>query len=193
MKEYLIIFLATVLINNLVLTKFLGFCIFFGVSKKLDTAFGMGIAVTFVMVSSSIILWPIWNFVLIPLHLEFIKVICFIVVIASFVQLVEILVKRFSPVLYRNWGVYLVLIASNCIVFGVPLIMVEEKYDFIGAVINALGCGVGFTLAIALLSSMRERLDVANIPESLKGLPISFIIAGLLAISFMGFQGLISL
>lgn len=191
MKEYLILFISTVLVNNFVLTRFLGLCIFFGVSKNLSASVGMGMAVTSVMTLSSILAWVVLNFVLIPLNLVFLKTVVFVLLIASFVQLLELTIKKFAPTLYGMWGIYLLLIATNCVVLGVPLINADNNYTFMMSVVEALGSGIGFALAITLMASLREKLVYANVPKPLQGMGIAFILAGMLALSFLGFSGMI--
>ncbi|MGL5345785.1 MAG: electron transport complex protein RnfA [Peptostreptococcaceae bacterium] len=191
MKEYLILFISTVLVNNFVLTRFLGLCIFFGVSKNLSASVGMGMAVTSVMTLSSILAWLVMNFILIPLKLEFLKTIVFVLLIASFVQLLELTIKKFAPTLYGMWGIYLLLIATNCVVLGVPLTNADNNYGFLMSVVEALGSGLGFALAITLMASLREKLAYATVPKPLRGMGIAFILAGMLALSFLGFSGMI--
>lgn len=191
MKEYLILFISTVLVNNFVLTRFLGLCIFFGVSKNLSASVGMGMAVTSVMTLSSILAWVVLHFVLIPLNLVFLKTVVFVLLIASFVQLLELTIKKFAPTLYGMWGIYLLLIATNCVVLGVPLINADNNYPFMMSVVEALGSGIGFALAIILMASLREKLVYANVPKPLQGMGIAFILAGMLALSFLGFSGMI--
>lgn len=191
MKEYLILFISTVLVNNFVLTRFLGLCIFFGVSKNLSASVGMGMAVTSVMTLSSILAWVVLHFVLIPLNLVFLKTVVFVLLIASFVQLLELTIKKFAPTLYGMWGIYLLLIATNCVVLGVPLINADNNYTFMMSVVEALGSGIGFALAITLMASLREKLVYANVPKPLQGMGIAFILAGMLALSFLGFSGMI--
>lgn len=191
MNEYLSIFVGSVLINNFVLTRFLGLCIFFGVSKNVNTSFGMGMAVTSVMTFSSILAWVIYNFVLVTWHLESLKIVVFVLLIAIFVQLLEMLIRKYAQTLYQSWGIYLLLIATNCVVLGVPLISVDEGFNFPKTVVLAVGSGIGFMLAIVLMASLREKLRFADIPKPLEGLGIAFIMAGLLALSFMGFSGII--
>jgi Na+-translocating ferredoxin:NAD+ oxidoreductase subunit A len=191
--EYFTLFMGAVIVNNFVLTRFLGLCIFFGVSKNLNASIGMGMAVTSVMTLSSMFAWAIYNFVLAPYHLTFLTTIVFVVLIASFVQLLEIVIKKFVPTLYNLWGIYLVLIATNCIVLAVPLIISESAYSFSKSVVFAIGSGVGFALAIILMASLREKLQYADVPKSIDGLGIAFILAGLLALSFFGFSGMIPL
>jgi len=191
--EYFTLFMGAVVVNNFVLTRFLGLCIFFGVSKNLNASIGMGMAVTSVMTLSSILAWAIYNFILLPNGLTFLTTIVFVVLIASFVQLLEIIIKKFVPTLYNLWGIYLVLIATNCIVLAVPLIIAESSYTFSKSIVFAIGSGVGFALAIILMASLREKLQYAAVPKSLDGLGIAFILAGLLALSFFGFSGMIPL
>lgn len=191
MKEYLILFISTVLVNNFVLTRFLGLCIFFGVSKNLSASVGMGMAVTSVMTLSSILAWVVFNFVLVPLNLVFLKTVIFVLLIASFVQLLELIIKKYSPSLYNMWGIYLLLIATNCVVLGVPIINAESNLSFTKSIVEALGSGIGFALAITLMASLREKLAYANVPKPLQGMPIAFILAGMLALSFLGFSGML--
>lgn len=191
MKEYLILFISTVLVNNFVLTRFLGLCIFFGVSKNLSASFGMGMAVTSVMTLSSILAWLVYNLVLVPLNLVFLKTIVFVLLIASFVQLLEMTIKKFAPTLYGMWGIYLLLIATNCVVLGVPLTNAESNYGFMMSTVAALGSGLGFALAITLMASLREKLAYADVPKPLQGMGVAFILAGMLALSFLGFSGMI--
>lgn len=191
--EYFTLFMGAVVVNNFVLTRFLGLCIFFGVSKNLNASIGMGMAVTSVMTLSSMLAWVIYNFILLPNGLTFLTTIVFVVLIASFVQLLEIIIKKFVPTLYNLWGIYLVLIATNCIVLAVPLFIADTGYSFSKSIVFAIGSGVGFALAIILMASLREKLQYANVPKSLDGLGIAFILAGLLALSFFGFSGMIPL
>lgn len=191
MKEYLILFISTVLVNNYVLTRFLGLCIFFGVSKNLSASVGMGMAVTSVMTMSTILAWVVYNFILLPLNLVFLKTIVFVLLIASFVQLLELTIKKFAPTLYGMWGIYLLLIATNCVVLGVPITVAESNYGFLMSVVAAIGSGLGFALAIILMASLREKLAYAKVPKPLQGMGIAFILAGMLALSFLGFSGMI--
>ncbi|MGL5311626.1 MAG: electron transport complex protein RnfA [Peptostreptococcaceae bacterium] len=191
MKEYLLLFISTVLVNNYVLTRFLGLCIFFGVSKNLSASVGMGMAVTSVMTLSTMLAWLVYNLVLVPLNLVFLKTIVFVLLIASFVQLLELTIKKFAPTLYGMWGIYLLLIATNCVVLGVPITVAENNYGFLMSIVAALGSGLGFALAIILMASLREKLAYANVPKPLKGMGIAFILAGMLALSFLGFSGMI--
>jgi electron transport complex protein RnfA len=193
MGEYFTLFMGAVIVNNFVLTRFLGLCIFFGVSKNLNASIGMGMAVTSVMTLSSILAWVVYTYVLHPYHLTFLTTVVFVVLIASFVQLLEMIIKKHAPALYNMWGIYLVLIATNCIVLGVPLINAESGFNFTKSVVYAIGSGAGFALAIVLMASLREKLQYADVPKSLQGLGIAFILAGMLALSFFGFSGMIPL
>ena len=191
MGEYLTLFIGAVLINNFVLTKFLGLCIFFGVSKNLNASIGMGFAVTSVITLSTILAWLVYNFVLVPLDLTFLRTITFVVLIASFVQLLEIIIKKESPTLYNMWGIYLMLIATNCIVLSVPVLSVTNNYNFIENIVFAVGSGIGFALALILMASAREKLDFADVPAAMKGTPITFVVAGMLSLAFLGFSGML--
>ena len=161
--EYFTLFIGAVLINNFVLTKFLGLCIFFGVSKNLNASVGMGFAVTAVITLSTILAWCLYNWVLVPLNLTFLRTISFVILIASFVQLLEIVIKKESPTLYNMWGIYLMLIATNCIVLSVPVISVTSGYNFLENIVFAVGAGLGFALALILMASCREKLDYADV------------------------------
>ena len=183
------ILLAAVLTENFILVKFYGICPFMGVSKKIDTALGMGMAVTFVMALASAACYAI-NLVLVACSLEYMQTVAFILVIAALVQVVEMFLKKFVPALYRALGVFLPLITTNCAVLGVVLVNVQAGYNFLISVVNGAAGGLGFTLAIVLFASIRERVDKADCPESFKGYPITLIAAGLLALAFMGFSGL---
>ena len=184
------ILLSAVLTENFILVKFYGICPFMGVSKKIDTALGMGMAVTFVMALASAATWAVNAFLLVPMELEYMQTIAFILVIASLVQVVEMFLKKFVPALYKALGIFLPLITTNCAVLGVALVNVQEGYDFLQSVVNGICGGLGFTLSIVLFASIRERVDKANCPEAFKGVPITLIAAGLLAMAFMGFSGL---
>ncbi|MEW6714867.1 MAG: RnfABCDGE type electron transport complex subunit A [Nitrospirota bacterium] len=185
--------IAASLINNFVFTRFLGLCIFFGVSKKMETAVGMSITFTAVMVISSALSWVVFKFIMVPLQLEFLKIIVFIGIIAAFVQSADTIMKKVSPSLYYKLGIYLALITTNCIILAVPLINAGEGYSFIESMAFGLGSGIGFALALVIMASIREKLELANIPAPFRGLPISFIVAGLIALAFTGFSGLITL
>jgi len=189
--EYLTLFISAVVVNNFVLTKFLGLCIFFGVSKNLNASIGMGMAVTSVMTLSSILAWLIYHFVLAPFGLTFMTTAVFVLLIASFVQLLEVIIKKQVPALYNMWGIYLLLIATNCVVLAVPLLNAESNFAFLYSTVYAVGSGLGFALAIILMASLREQLRLADVPKSLDGLGIAFILAGMLALAFLGFSGMI--
>ena len=189
MEAILGILIAALLSQNFILVKFYGICPFMGVSKKIDTALGMGVAVTFVMALASALCWLV-NWVLVELNLQYMQTVAFILAIASIVQFVEMFLKKAVPALYKALGVFLPLITTNCAVLGVVLINVQEGYDFLTSIVNGAAGGLGFTLAIVLFASVRERVDKAEPPECFKGFPIALITAGLLALAFMGFSGL---
>ena len=182
--------IGAILINNFVLKRFLGLCPFLGVSKQLDSAIGMGFAVIFVMTLASAVTFAIYYYVLQPFGIEFLRTIAFILVIATLVQFVEMVIEKTSPGLYHALGIYLPLITTNCAVLGVSVLNIEKSYGFIETVVHGFTAGLGFTLALILMAGIRERLELADIPESLKGVPIGFIIAGLMSIAFLGFSGL---
>jgi electron transport complex protein RnfA len=190
MENLLLIALSAILVNNFVLFRFLGLCPFFGVSKKTSSALGMGGAVIFVMTCASALTWPIYTYLLVPLGLQFMKTVVFILVIAAFVQLIEMVIRKHAPELYEALGIYLPLITTNCAVLGVALLNVDERYQFLGSMVNGFAGGVGFTLALLLMSGIRERLELAEVPRSFRDLPIAFISAALLAFAFMAFSGL---
>ena len=189
MEAILGILIAALLSQNFILVKFYGICPFMGVSKKIDTALGMGMAVTFVMALASALCWLV-NWVLVALNLQYMQTVAFILAIASIVQFVEMFLKKAVPALYKALGVFLPLITTNCAVLGVVLINVQEGYDLLMSTVNGAAGGLGFTLAIVLFASVRERVDKAEPPECFKGFPIALITAGLLALAFMGFSGL---
>nr|WP_122013127.1 electron transport complex subunit RsxA [Maliibacterium massiliense] len=189
MKIFLIM-LGAILINNYVLSRFLGICPFLGVSKRVSTAVGMGMAVTFVIALASVFTWLLQRLVLDPLGIGYLQTIAFILVIAALVQFVEMFLQKSSPSLYRALGVYLPLITTNCAVLGVALININAKYTFLEALFNGVGAALGFTLAIVLFAGIRERLELADIPEPLKGFPIALISAGLMSAAFSGFASL---
>jgi electron transport complex protein RnfA len=191
MSEYLLIFISTVLVNNFVLTKFLGLCPFMSVSTKFETALGMGLATTFVLTLSSVSSYIINTFLLIPLELTFLRTIAFILVIAVVVQFTEMVVHKTSPVLYQVLGIFLPLITTNCAVLGVALLNVQEKNTFMESASYGFGAAVGFSLVLVLFAGMRERIAVADVPDVFKGAPIALITAGIMAIAFMGFAGLV--
>ena len=184
------ILLSAILTENFILVKFYGICPFMGVSKKIDTALGMGMAVTFVMALASAACWAVDYFILQPLSLGYMQTVAFILVIASIVQVVEMFLKKSVPALYKALGIFLPLITTNCAVLGVALVNVQQGYDFLQSVLSGACGGLGFTLAIVLFASLRERVDKADCPECFKGYPIALIGAGLLALAFMGFSGM---
>lgn len=184
---------AASLINNFVFTRFLGLCIFFGVSRKMETAVGMSITFTAVMVVSAALSQFVFQYVMIPLDLTFLKIIIFIGIVAAFVQSADTIMKKVSPTLYYKLGVYLALITTNCIILAVPLINAGEGYTLLESISFGLGSGLGFALALVLMASIREKLELAEVPAPFRGLPISFIVAGLIALAFTGFSGLITL
>jgi electron transport complex protein RnfA len=181
------------LINNFVFTRFLGLCIFFGVSKKMETAVGMSITFTAVMMISAALSWVIFNNVLVPLDITFLEIIVFIGIIAGLVQASDTIMRKTAPGLYYKLGIYLALISTNCIILAVPLINAGEKYSFIQSLAFGLGSGLGFALALVIMASIRERLELAEVPAPFKGLPMAFVITSLIALAFTGFSGLITL
>ncbi|TAN47658.1 MAG: electron transport complex subunit RsxA [Methylococcaceae bacterium] len=191
MKEYLLILVSTILVNNFVLVKFLGLCPFLGVSRKLDTAMGMGLATTFVLTLSSISSYVVNAYVLAPLELEYLRTIAFIVVIAVVVQFTEMVVQKTSPVLYQVLGIYLPLITTNCAVLGVALLNVQSQHHFLQSALYGFGAAAGFTLVLVLFASVRERVDAADVPGPFQGNAIALITAGLISMAFMGFAGLV--
>lgn len=193
MTDYLLLFLGTALVNNVVLVKFLGLCPFMGVSNKLDTAVSMGMATTFVLTLAAMLGWMLEHFVLQPLDIEFLRIISFILVIAAVVQFTEMVVKKTSPMLYQMLGIFLPLITTNCAVLGVALLNVQQGHGFVQSIIYGFGASVGFTLVMVIFAGLRERLALANVPEAFAGSPIGFIVAGALALAFTGFTGLITL
>ena len=185
------IFLAAILTNNFVLSKFLGICPFLGVSKKLDTAVGMSVAVIFVMVLATAVTWPIQMYILNPNGLAYLQTIVFILIIASLVQFVEIFLKKYVPSLYAALGIYLPLITTNCAVLGVTVLNIDEGYNFVESIVNTVGAGVGFMLAMAIFAGVRGRMETSDVPKFLQGLPIVLIAASIVACSFLGFGGLV--
>lgn len=193
MTTLISIFIVAVLTENYVLSKFLGICSFLGVSKKLDTALGMSYAVIFVTVLATAVTYPIHMYILVPNGLEYLQTLLFILVIAALVQLVEIVLKKYIPGLYKSLGIYLPLITTNCAVLGVAILVTQrsgENYGFLHALVNALGAGVGYLVAMVLFSGVRERIEHSAVPEFLKGMPITLISAAIVALSFLGFQGI---
>ncbi|MCI8553965.1 MAG: electron transport complex protein RnfA [Clostridiales bacterium] len=187
------ILIGGLLVNNFVLSQFLGICPFLGVSKKLNSAVGMSLAVIFVMVMATAATWPLYTFLLEPNSLGYLQTIVFILIIAALVQLVEIALKRFVPPLYNSLGIYLPLITTNCAVLGVTILNIDKGYDFVQSLVNALGAGLGFLLAMVMFAGVRERLESADIPKGLQGLPSTLVAAALVSLSFIGFQGLFGL
>ncbi|MBQ8513563.1 MAG: electron transport complex subunit RsxA [Clostridia bacterium] len=190
MKELLVILLSAMLVDNFVLSKFMGICPFLGVSKKLDSAVGMGMAVTFVMVCATVCTTLIYSLILTPMGLTYLKTIAFILIIALFVQIVEMILKKKLPSLYDALGVYLPLITTNCAVLGVTILNIDNSYNMIQSVVNALGAGLGFTIALIIFSGVRSRVNSADVPEVFKGIPATLIAASIVSVSFMGFSGL---
>ncbi len=181
--------IMAIFVQNFVFSRVLGLCPYIGVSKKLDSATGMGMAVIFVMTLASTFTWLIRTYLLIPMHLEYLQTIAFILTIASLVQFVEMAIQKVAPALYKSLGVYLPLITTNCAVLGVTLLNVSNKFSFIESIFNAFFSGIGFTMALILMAGIRERLEKANIPISMKGMPIALIVAGSMALAFLGFAG----
>ncbi len=191
MSEYFLLFISTVLVNNFVLVKFLGLCPFLGVSKKLESAIGMGIATTFVMTLASISAWLINTFILLPLGLVYLRTLSFILVIAVVVQFTEIVIRKTSPILYRLLGIFLPLITTNCAVLGIALLNVNFSYNFLQSLIYGFSAASGFALVMVLFSAIRERLAIADVPAPFRGASIALITAGLMSLAFMGFTGLV--
>ena len=185
------IYLAAILTNNFVLSKFLGICPFLGVSKKLDTAVGMSVAVIFVMTLATLVTWPIQTFILDPNGLGYLQTIVFILIIAALVQFVEIFLKKYVPSLYSALGIYLPLITTNCAVLGVTVLNIDEGYNFVESIVNTVGAGFGFMLAMAIFAGVRGRMETSDVPKFLQGLPIVLVAASIVACSFLGFQGLV--
>ena len=191
MTDILAILVAALFSQNFVLVKFLGICPFLGVSKKVDSALGMGLAVTAVMVLTCAVTYPIYTFILMPLGLEYMEILVFILVIACLVQMLEMLLKKFSPGLYSAMGVYLPLVTTNCAILGVTLLNVESGYTFVESMVASAGAGIGFLIAMVLFTGVRSTLEYAKPPKSFEGLPITLVAASLVAVSFMGFGGII--
>ena len=189
--EYFVIIIASIFVNNVVLSQFLGICPFLGVSSRVSTSVGMGAAVTFVMAISSVVAYLIQYYVLVPLHIEYMQTIIFILVIAALVQMVEIVLKKLSPALYQALGIFLPLITTNCAVLGIAILLVQKEYDLGESVVFATATAIGFSLALVLFAGLRERLEMEDIPAEMKGMPIALLTAGILAMAFMGFSGLV--
>ena len=191
MKELIVILMSAILVNNYVLNKFLGICPFLGVSKKTNTAFGMGMAVTFVMVIATAVTFLIHNYVLIPLGVTFLQTIAFILVIAALVQVLEIIMKKSMPSLYQSLGVFLPLITTNCAVLGVAILVIQKDMNLAEGLVYAVSTALGFTLALVIFAGIREQLALSKVPNAMKGIPIALITAAILAMAFMGFSGLV--
>ncbi len=189
--ELFIIFISAALINNFVLSYFLGICPFIGVSGKTSSAVSMGMAVTFVMVLTAVVSWLLFNLILVPYKLEFLQTPSFILVIAALVQFVEMFIKKVSQPLYRALGIFLPLITTNCAILGLALLASMRSYGFLESIVFGIGAGVGFTLALVIMAGIREELDLADVPKPFRGAPITLIVAGILALAFMGFAGMI--
>ena len=189
--EYLLIFISAIFVNNIVLTQFLGICPFLGVSKKISTSLGMGAAVIFVITLATIVTWLIQHYLLNPFNLGFLQTIAFILVIAALVQMVEIILKKISPSLYAALGVFLPLITTNCCVLGVAILVIQKDFGLLEGTMYALSNGVGFTLALVIFAGLREQLALSDVPKGMKGVPIALVTAGILALAFMGFAGLV--
>lgn len=187
--EYILIFISAIFVNNIVLSQFLGICPFLGVSKKVDTAMGMGAAVAFVLTLATIVTFLLQQFVLVPLHIEYLQTISFILVIASLVQMVEIILKKISPPLYQALGIFLPLITTNCAVLGVAILVIQKQFSLIESVVYAFSTAIGFALALILFAGLREQLALTNVPKGMRGMSIVLITAGLLSLAFMGFSG----
>lgn len=190
MQMMITILVARILTDNFVLSQFLGICPFLGVSKKLDTAVGMSVAVTFVMVLATLVTYPLYAWVLVPMGLDYLQTIVFILTIAALVQLVEVVMKKYMPPLYNALGIYLPLITTNCAVLGVTILHFTKEYSYGQSLVNALAAGLGFLLAMVLFAGVRQRLETADIPDALKGMPITLIAAAIVSMSFLGFAGL---
>ena len=190
-KNLIVILMSAVLVNNYTLTRFLGICPFLSVSKKLNQAVGMSIAVIFVMLLATAVTWPIFTYLLAPNEMQYLETVVFILVIAALVQLVEIVLKRFMPALHKSLGIYLPLITTNCAVLGVTIENIDEGHSYVEALVNALGCGLGFLLAMVLFSGVRSRMENANPPKAFRGLPLTLTAAAIVSLSFFGFSGII--
>jgi electron transport complex protein RnfA len=192
-QHVLTIFIASALINNFVFSRYLGLCIFFGVTKRMETAVGMSFTFTAVMLVEAVLNWLIFTYVMIPYHLGFLKIVIFIGTVAAFVQAADTIMKKVAPALYYKLGIYLALIVTNCIILAVPLINADENYGLFESMALAVGSGLGFSLALIIMASIREKLELADVPRSFQGLPISFVLTGLIALAFLGFSGMITL
>ncbi len=191
MTELALIIVSTVFVNNVIFSRFLGLCPYFGVSKKLDTALGMSMAVVFVLTLAGTITYVVQTYLLVPFHIEYLQTIAFILVIAALVQLVEIVMKKVAPALYRSLGIFLPLITTNCAILGISILAVQNKYDLIETIVFSFGSALGFGLALIIFSSIREVLETRQIPKVFSGTPIAMIVAGILAMAFVGFSGIV--
>ena len=189
--EYFVIIISAIFVNNIVLAQFLGICPFLGVSGKVNTSVGMGAAVTFVMTITAVVAYLLQYYVLVPFGIEYMQTIVFILVIAALVQMVEIILKKVSPALYQALGVFLPLITTNCAVLGIAILLVQKEYDMLQSVVYSAATAVGFTVALVLFAGIRERLELEDLPKAMKGVPIALVTAGILAMAFMGFSGLV--
>ena len=189
--SYFVIIIGAIFVNNIVLSQFLGICPFLGVSSKVETSLGMGAAVTFVMAITAVVAWSLQKYVLAPLNIEYMQTLVFILVIAALVQMVEIVLKKVSPALYQALGIFLPLITTNCAVLGVAILLVQEQYNLLQSVVYSVSIALGFSLALVLFAGIRERLDIEEVPAAFRGTPIALITAGILAMAFMGFSGLV--
>ena len=189
--SYFAIIIGAIFVNNVVLAQFLGICPFLGVSSKVDTSLGMGAAVTFVMALASIVAWSIQEFILVPLHIEYMQTIVFILVIAALVQMVEIVLKKVSPSLYQALGIFLPLITTNCAVLGVAILMIQKEFNLLQSFTYSVSTALGFALALVIFAGIRERLELDDMPKAMRGIPIALITAAILAMAFMGFSGLV--
>lgn len=190
-KDLLVILFSAILVENFVLNKFMGICPFIGVSKKMGSAIGMSAAVTFVMVMATLLTYPLYTYLLAPFGLDYLRVVAFILIIALFVQLVEIILKRFVKPLYNALGVYLPLITTNCAVLGVTILNIDNEFNFLQSIFQALGAGLGFGLALVIFAGVRERIDQADLPKAFSGIPATLIAAAIVSMAFMGFGGLV--
>ena len=187
--EYILIFISAIFVNNIVLSQFLGICPFLGVSKKVDTAMGMGAAVAFVLTLATIVTFLLQHYILVPMHIEYLQTISFILVIAPLVQMVEIILKKISPSLYQALGIFLPLITTNCAVLGVAILVIQKDFSLIESVVYAFSTAIGFALALIVFAGLREQLALTNVPKGMRGMSIVLITAGLLSLAFMGFSG----
>jgi H+/Na+-translocating ferredoxin:NAD+ oxidoreductase subunit A len=192
-QHVLTIFIASALINNFVFSRYLGLCIFFGVTKRMETAVGMSFTFTAVMLIQAVLNWIIYTYVMVPYNLGFLKIVIFIGTVAAFVQAADTIMKKVAPALYYKLGIYLALIVTNCVILAVPLLNADENYGLFESMALALGSGLGFSLALIIMASIREKLELADVPKSFQGLPISFVLTGLIALAFLGFSGMITL